>query len=386
LRKKIMNNKRYLIGMACVTGLVFGMSAYASEVCDYIYAVHDKGLNDSQIVRYKDGVIEPLGPSRNGYDIESLDISSEGVMYGAASDDHNGPDEPGTLYEINMANGEILSEKKTGCNGLDGISFNPITEELWGWSQTDGLVNLDEDCETIIDPPANIEVEDMSWNNAGNILYFAYNVGSNPDSNDASKPHRLGKYVPGTGVELGVCKFQAPEIEALEVNEEGNLLIGYHDHGTQLVTVIDPETCEVVSEGTKVVKYNDIEGIAVCPPQQPASCSSIVGTWTIGMDINCDGTANFTRTSIYHEDFTWSAVGFSNGGTWSQEGCDVEISDTFFNPALIWTATMGEDGNLSGIYSGAFNGCWTGTRSSSADAFDSSSMDSPVGSGSSFYK
>ena len=379
-----MKNKRYLIGMACVTSLVFGMSAYANEVCDYIYAVHDKGLNDSQIVRYHPTTGIELLASYDGYDIESLDISSEGVMYGAASDDHYDPDKPGTLYEINMANGEILSEKETGCNGLDGISFNPITEELWGWSQTDGLVMVQEPgCTTVIDPPENIEVEDLSWNNTGDVLYFVYNVGSNPDSNDASKPHGLGKYVSGTGVELGICDFQAPEIEALEVNENGNLLVGFHDHGTQLVTVINPETC-AVSGGIEVVKYNDIEGIAVCPPQ-PASCPSIVGTWTIGMDINCDGTANFTRTSIYHEDFTWSAVGFSNGGPWSQEGCDVEISDTFFNPALIWTATMGEDGNLSGTYSGTFDGCWTGTRSS-ADAFDSSSMDSPVGSDSSFYE
>ncbi len=384
-----MKNKRYLIGMACVTSLVFGMSAYAepTEVCDYIYAVHDKGLNDSQIVRYKDGVIEPIGPSREGYDIEGVDITLNGVMYGAASDHGN---DPGMLYQIDMVNGD-LTEELTDCNGLDGISVNPITNELWGWSQTDGLVMVQEPgCPTVIAPPANIEVEDLSWDNAGEVLYFVYNVGSNPDSNDAPKPHRLGS-VPGTeegvdedAINWNVCNFKAPEMEALEVNEKGELLVGYHDHGTQLVTVIDPETCEV-SGGTKVVKYNDIEGIAVCPPQQPASCSSIVGTWTIGMDINCDGTADFMRTTIYHEDFTWSSVGFSNGGPWSQEGCDVTASDTFFTPALIWTATMGEDGNLSGIYSGAFNGCWTGTRSSSADAFDSSSMDSPVGSGSSFY-
>ncbi|MCK5523753.1 MAG: hypothetical protein KAI83_11530, partial [Thiomargarita sp.] len=191
-----MKNKRYLIGMACVTSLVFGMSAYANEVCDYIYAVHDKGLNDSQIVRYHPTTGIELLASYDGYDIESLDISSEGVMYGAASDDHYDPDKPGTLYEINMANGEILSEKETGCNGLDGISFNPITEELWGWSQTDGLVMVQEPgCTTVIDPPENIEVEDLSWNNTGDVLYFVYNVGSNPDSNDASKPHGLGKYV-----------------------------------------------------------------------------------------------------------------------------------------------------------------------------------------------
>ncbi|MCK5524797.1 MAG: hypothetical protein KAI83_16855 [Thiomargarita sp.] len=239
------------------------------EVCDYIYAVHDKGLNDSQIVRYHPSTgIEPLGPSREGYDIEGVEITlngaMDGVMYGAGSD--HGQD-PGMLYEIDMATGEIIDESKVCNNGLDGISFNPRTNELWGWSETDGLVNLEKGCETVIPPEANFEVEDLSWNNAGDVLYFVYNVGSNPNSNDASKPHGIGKYVSETEVvEWEVCNFEASEIEALEVDEEGNLLVGFHDHGTQLVTVINPETC-AVSGGIEVVKYNDIEAIAVCPPE-----------------------------------------------------------------------------------------------------------------------
>ncbi|MDM8563651.1 hypothetical protein QUF54_09885, partial [Candidatus Marithioploca araucensis] len=245
------NYRKGTVSVLAKTGTMYGTgkitgpdcSLQEVEVCDYIYAVHDKGLNDSQIVRYKDGVIEPLGPSRDGYDIEGIDITLNGVMYGAASDHGN---DPGMLYQINMLNGDFIEEEETDCSGLDGISVNPSTNELWGWSQTDGLVKVQESgCPTVIAPPANIEVEDLSWDNAGEVLYFPYNVGSNPDSNDAPKPHFLGKYVPGTGVELEICEFQAPEIEALEVNEEGHLLVGYHDHGTQLVTVIDPETCEV---------------------------------------------------------------------------------------------------------------------------------------------
>ena len=253
------------------TGEVMGpdCSIEPPKVCEYIYAVHDAGLNDSQIVRYHPSTgVEPIGPSRDGYDIEGLEIDLNGVMYGAASD--HGQD-PGMLYKIDMTNGDLVEEPRTDCNGLDGISVNPVTNELWGWSEKDGLVKVKEPgCPVIVPNDPNFEVEDLTWDNAGEVLYFPYNdhSGSNPASNDASKPHRIGKYVPGTGVDWNVCDFKASEIEALEVDENGDLLIGYHDNGVQFVTIINPDTCEK-GDGTEVSKYNDIEGIAVCPPQQP---------------------------------------------------------------------------------------------------------------------
>ena len=114
------------------------------------------------------------------------------------------------------------------------------------------------------------------------------------------------------------------------------------------------------------------------------TCPSIAGTWTVGLDFDCNGSTNVTRTNTYHEDFTWNGVGFPNGGPWSQDAsCNIEMTDTFFNPPLIWTATMGEDGSLSGRFSGQFNGCWTATRITPADSIADAGAG---GSAEDFYK
>jgi hypothetical protein len=98
--------------------------------------------------------------------------------------------------------------------------------------------------------------------------------------------------------------------------------------------------------------------------EQP-ECPSVVGTWAVSLDTNCDGAGDINRTNIYHDDFTWSAAGFLNGGAWTQdEDCDIEMTDVFFTPSLIWNGALSADGNTlsDGTYSGAFSGCWTATR------------------------
>jgi len=363
--------------------------------CDYIYSVHDKGLNNSQILRYKsDTGIEPLGLLLEGYDIEALDVSPEDVLFGASGDD---TDKPGHLYTIDMTNGDILPPTDgrdiVGCDEVDGISFNPADGSLVGWDQEQGLVEItytddSASCSTIIPNPEDkgFEIEDLTWDNAGETLYFAYNDhgGADPDKgSDKKVPHKIGSY-DGTDVNWEVCDIQAPEIEALEMLNDGTLVVGYHDNDEQLVRPFNPLTCETGDEKVIEAKYNDLEGIGVCLPVV-ASCPSIVGTWAVDLDLDCDGNTDVVRTNIYHENFTWNGSGFPNGGPWSQEGCEIEMQDTFLAPPIIWTATMGEDGSLSGHFSGTFNGCWTATRSASQDSDGIASV-GPMGSAEDFYK
>jgi len=367
------------------TGNVSGPDCSGTPVtvdkCDYIYAVDDQGLNNSQLLRYTEqSGIETLGQSLGKLDIEALDISPEQVLFGASGDDTK---QPGYLYTIDMTNGSILSEGATGCNELDGISFNPADGSLWGWDQGLGLVQIiDGACSTSVVPNKNgYEVEDLTWDNAGKTLYFAYNNHGNTDpdaGNDRRTTHRIGQYSDGS-VNWNVCEIEAPEIEALEMLNDDTLLVGYHDNDRQFTRQVDLETCTIVGEGE--TSAYDIEGLAVCLPEV-ASCPSIAGTWTIGLDVNCDDRTDVRRTNTYSEDFTWNVAGFPNGGPWSQEGCNIEMEDTFFNPSLIWNGTMGEDGSLSGTYSGAFNGCWTATRASGASDGIASASGGP---GDSFY-
>lgn len=234
--------------------------------CDYLYGVHDAGLNNSQLIRYKaDSGIEVLGDRLANHDIEALDISPEGVLYGAAGDNTNNP---GYLYTFDMATGTVLSASPTGCRELDGLSFNPSDGSLWGWDQEQGLVQIiDGHCSSVLPNSDGLEIEDLSWDNAGNTLYFAYNDhnGADPDSQqDSNAIHRIGKYSNGS-VDWQVCDIQSPEIEALEMMDADTLLIGYHDNDRQFTQLVDLLSCHVTTAG-EVSTYRDIEGLAVCLP------------------------------------------------------------------------------------------------------------------------
>jgi hypothetical protein len=247
------------------------------EACDYTYGVHDGGKNNTQILRYSDATgIEELGPVYRGYDIEALDISKDGVLYGASGDDTANP---GVLYEIDMGTGNIIPPetgiedgiKIDGCNEIDGISFHP-SGQLWGWDQVQGLVIIaDGVCTTVVSNPEGVEVEDLSWDNAGQSIYFTYNdhVGTNLEGGDGSATYHVGQYTLGASDAVwGLCNLAVSEIEAIEVLNNGSLLLGYNSNGQQLVTVVDVDNCSIQGNGSGA-DY-DIEGLAVCPPPAPA--------------------------------------------------------------------------------------------------------------------
>ncbi|MCI5144080.1 MAG: hypothetical protein D3923_00815 [Candidatus Electrothrix sp. AR3] len=114
----------------------------------------------------------------------------------------------------------------------------------------------------------------------------------------------------------------------------------------------------LISAGLDVV-----ESLVESPVESPTCCSSLAGVLSVTLDTNCDGLGDIDRTNNLNEDFTWTAEGFPNGGSWSQNGCEILFYDDFFTPALIWTGSYA-DGQISGTYAGAFNGCWWGTLDS----------------------
>ncbi len=299
-----MQLNKFTIIVACALGLAtVPILSQATDQCDYIYGVHDGGLNDSQLLRYSEqSGLELLGQSLKKYDIEALDISRDRKLYGASGDN---TEKKGYLYTFDMDNGDILSENPIkGCNELDGISFNPSDSSLWGWDQDQGLVKITNNtCTTVFPNENGFEVEDLSWDNVGKTIYFAYNDhhSANPDDNHDSKAlHHIGKYSLTDGsVEWQICDIQYPEIEALEMLKDNTLLVGYHDRSQQWTTQIDLQTCETTISGKEITSiYNDVEGLAVCLYRNTQLHFLLRGTLRLRRT-ECSGEQKLTQDNLY---------------------------------------------------------------------------------------
>ncbi len=275
------------------------------EVCDVIYGVHDKGLNDTHIL-----TIDPnnnygmtaltlfhneLGTENaidsdmlTGYDIEAIDIDSDEEFYAASGDDSVNP---GHLYYVDLIYREVVDLGSTGFTEVDGISFNLVDNSLWGCAQDAGLFRILRDAEGDLDPAtselvfeASWECEDLTWNNAGTMLYVVINDKSPADSgSDANAPHVILAFdvTTDTITVTEVCRQELDshtggrEIEGLEGVWNDTLILGYHNSQNQpMIAKIDVNTCQITLTETLYnitpgSPYNDIEGLAVCPFDPP---------------------------------------------------------------------------------------------------------------------
>jgi len=243
------------------------------DKCDYVYGVHDRDLNDSRLFKYSDATGFIALAKHDDADIEGLDISPAGVMYGSAGDDAYAPNGKGAIYTIDMNTGAKKPVVESSPYEIDGISFNPVTGELTGVAQGVGLLDINPITgEITVIAKRDREIEDLSWSNDGSTLYFIDSDHGNNDpdaANDNGVAQTLRSYTLAGGISEAVCGIQGPEIEALEILQDDTLLVGYHDNGTQMVKIVNPNTCEVTLDaGLDGTPYTDIEGLAVCPPIQ----------------------------------------------------------------------------------------------------------------------
>ncbi len=246
--------------------------AGSGNVCDYVYAVHDGGKNNSQIVKIDSSLnFTPVGPEYPGYDLEALDISPDNILYAASGKDVDGDGKQGYLYIVDMITGDITEEVGyIGYKEIDGISFNPVYGTLWGWTPQAGLITIDPDtAESTVVLDATGEYEDLTWDNAGKILYAV----QNDSTSGHDKTAGIVAYDGGPNL-IPVCDTEIAalvgygEIEALEMLPYGNLAFGYNDTGNQpWAAVVDPDNCSnttPIDLAYHAPLYNDIEGIAAC--------------------------------------------------------------------------------------------------------------------------
>ncbi len=240
------------------------------NVCQ-LYGVHDEGLNDSQLFTVdpaNDFAVNALGDFHENYDLEALDIHPQtGELFAASGDDTN---KKGHLYKVDQK-GELDDLGYTGCEEVDGLSFHP-DGTLWGWGQDCGLLTINTTTgEANVVVEYSGEVEDLTWNTAGTILYGVENLHGNhdPDSHDPLD-HEGGQallaYTPSTGILEKKCQSLInsleQEIEALDTLPDDTLILGFHGNTDLTLGVIDVTTCQIIAEEEISTNYNDVEGIA----------------------------------------------------------------------------------------------------------------------------
>ncbi|MDM8560035.1 hypothetical protein [Candidatus Parabeggiatoa sp. HSG14] len=229
----------------------------STETCQ-LYAVHDEGLNNTQFLTISPETFEvkALGTIYPGRDIESLDIHPQtGELFAASGNNTN---KTAHLYRVNKNNGQLTDIGFTSMKEIDGLSFHP-DGTLWGWSTGDGLVTIDTVTgRANLEVPYSGEVEDLTWNNAGTILYGVGNIVDG--SSDTGT--KLLSY-DGTTLTT-VCEelTQSLEIEALDTLPDDTLIFGLHGKNSLPLGVIDVQTCKIVAEQEISTGYNDVEGIA----------------------------------------------------------------------------------------------------------------------------
>lgn len=260
------------------------------EICEYVYAVHDEKLNDTQIVRFgSDGIVEELGPIHLELDIEGIDVDSWEMGVGSSGDDG---EQPGHLYEIYLDTGEVVSigdicfdfPGNTGITlapGLEptrvcgkevsAISFNPVDDTLWGWAEECGLITIDpwtanaelvfaypddDGVTCLTKDPRKVTpiVEDMTWDNYGEKIYYALK----------SQVWVFEPPPPDEEAENRMIADLGKNVEALEMfaGIDDKLLVNVHNSSAP--QVLDVITGESYLSDIEVGDLKDIEAMGSC--------------------------------------------------------------------------------------------------------------------------
>lgn len=265
--------------------------------CDYIYGVDDDLLNNSQLFRidpHNNYQIESLGTAYDGYDLEALDVSATGEVYVASGDNSEDITKAGYLYTVDPNTGVLTEIGSTGFAEIDGLSFNPADGTLWGWAQYAGLIKIPLPASIAeVVYPMQGEIEDLTWNNDGSILYIVKNqhpINPNhpfpyitaeatylPDpGSDNNVPYELLAYNVVDNDLVSICEDEIGglgEIEALEMAEDGTLILGYHvSNNKSILASLDLNTCGITPldnpryKVTAATPYQDVEAMGVCAP------------------------------------------------------------------------------------------------------------------------
>jgi len=367
-KRATLLNSAVIISLSLSSILVMPVSADDNIIAEdcFLYGVHDAGLNDSQLIGIKGTHSYAIGDLYAGYDIEGLDINPDGQLYGSSGDDADEGHPAGHLYKIDPSKTDSPDQFITSIGNIEihfsnyadapvdmvkdkevsALSFRP-DGTLWGWVEECGLVEIDKntgraelhylapsyDICVYADPSSyTSHIEDISWNNTGDIIY-------------AVEQNRIWAYRFDTGaISLASQLELNHNVEAIEVLPDNTLLIGLN--GSTLLGNLNLETDELVTTKLKSNIFYDIEALAwSCPTgfdgQLPdVTEPEICGTdWHYAIDpINdSSGDSPETRSNLVGNSY------------YEVYGAAIKLEDETVTIAVNTRLPMGGDGRYSTV-------------------------------------
>jgi len=262
-----------------------------------MYALHDEGKNDTQIIKIDPfagvgqvGVVSTVGPMYKGLDLEGMAIipsdepGKPGKLY-ATSGYHAGKvkngvvvevtGKDGHLYWIDRQAGLVIPIGSTGYSEVSGLTYCP-DGNLYGWARGVNRRNRYEKKANGRDDRSKpkiglIKIDPVTG--ASELIFRAEGY-KKPDieglacSNDATKIYgsadrELWVYDLATGeFSLQCPEMVKAEVEALEMQPNGLLMLGTDGKKELGMVAYDPDTCQVVATRSFMnLIYDDIESI-----------------------------------------------------------------------------------------------------------------------------
>lgn len=230
-----------------------------------LYGYNDQDLDDSRLfqMNLQTGISSYIGSTATDEDLEAIDTQpSTGTIYGFP--DNGSDDTSAVLVTVNRDTGARTFVANVSSDfELPGASFNPVTGELWASADTnDNLytINLTTGVPTLmLDASKSGEPQALAWNNAGTLLYVAYD----DDIYTTNGVAEVSKIATVNG-----------EVEGMEFDENGNLIVGIH--GNNSLFVFDTSTETLVDTGLDWPN-DDVETLTThCPPPTPPGSLTVV--------------------------------------------------------------------------------------------------------------
>jgi len=249
----------------------------------------------------------------------------KGVLY--AVTDRWGPF-PGKLYSIDRVTGERTAIGPHGFKSITALSFRQSDASLWGWSDLDGLVQLDTTTGAgALTLAANKKFSGMAWSSDSLTLYtmqdrrlWAYQEGDDGFTFHAGNLPRgaAAIEVRPDGLLVGIARKDLPENSG---NKEA------HPLDQAWVFIYDPLTQEVISESAVPTQrhYPGFAGLAWprgCGNPSPGGPADIIQSITLDKSQICPGEDLLVTVDVAHPENPQGVV-------------DVAINGKYGNPQYL---------------------------------------------------
>jgi hypothetical protein len=230
---------------------LLGTGAYAQTPaqCDTVYAVHDKGIQDSQIFSYHldENRFQSLGSLHTGFDLEGFEVHpSTHVLYASSGQ------LDAKLYTVDAVSGALEKVGDIGFDNVKSLAFHPLGQ-LWAGSDQ-GLLKIDVDTGigAVFVPVLPGSINSLAWNREGTRLY------ATTSTSDSST---LWVYNETQQWQIA-CEDLPKKVESLETLPDGSLVYGFHHDAKLGIHFLEVNTCQISSDAKIDTPFNDIEGIA----------------------------------------------------------------------------------------------------------------------------